>query len=92
MRDVARTDGNQADIYAALRKVGAEVFDLSRVGGGCADTLVYYGGKLQLMEVKMPDGELNPKQRKFHARFPVTIVKSIEKAYMMIGLLGVMEK
>ena len=91
MREIARTDGNQKDIYLALRKVNAEVFDLSRVGRGCTDSLVYFNGRLHLMEIKMPGRKLNPKQIKFKARFPVTVVESEEDALRMIGLLGVME-
>ena len=66
---------------------GAEVFDLSTVGGGCPDLLVYHPAtkRLQLIEVK--DGRkppsarpLTPDQVKFHKRFPVTVVINLEGA------------
>ena len=62
MRRAARVDANQAEIVAALRKVGCSVLDLSAVGGGCPDILVGRRGKNLLIEVK--DGTKPPSKRR----------------------------
>ena len=62
MRRAARTDDNHAAVMRCLRKAGAEVTDLSKVGQGCPDLLVSHAGKWYLVEVK--DGQKAPSQRK----------------------------
>jgi hypothetical protein len=52
MRRAARTDANQAEIVAALRKIGATVQPLHQVGAGCPDLLVGFRGVNWLIEVK----------------------------------------
>ncbi len=52
MRLRARVDANQSEIVSAFRKMGATVFDLSRVGRGCPDLLVGRAGKTYLVEIK----------------------------------------
>ena len=47
MRRAARTDAPHKAIVSALRKVGCQVLDLSRVGRGCPDLLVRVPGQLQ---------------------------------------------
>jgi hypothetical protein len=80
-----RTDGNHADIRDAMREAGAEVEDMSGSGKGMPDTLVYTpDGRLLLVEIKMPKGTLTPPQVRFHARFPVHIVRSAEEAVALI--------
>lgn len=57
-----RTDANQSEIVSALRKVGASVLDLSKVGHSCPDLLVGFRGKNYLLEIK--DGAKKPSARK----------------------------
>lgn len=80
-----RTDGNHAAIRDAMRKAGAEVEDLSGTGKGMPDTLVYTAdGRLLLVEIKMPKGTLTAAQVRFHARFPVHIVRTVEAAVNLV--------
>ena len=58
----ARADANQPEIIEGLRAVGATVKTLHRVGMGCPDLLVGYGGNNYLIEVK--DGSKPPSSRK----------------------------
>jgi hypothetical protein len=80
-----RTDGNHAEIRQAMRDAGAEVEDLSGSGKGMPDTLVWtpHTG-LMLVEIKMPKGTLTAHQVRFHARFPVHIVRSVDDAMRLI--------
>jgi hypothetical protein len=87
MRRAARTDSNQMDIVAALRKAGASVTILSSVGHGVPDLLVGHRGENTLMEVK--DSEKPPSQRKLTPdeqawhdawRGNVWIVESVKEA------------
>ena len=80
-----RTDGNHAEIRDAMRAAGAEVEDLSGSGKGMPDTLVYTSdGRLLLVEIKMPKGTLTAPQVRFHARFPVHIVRTVEAALELV--------
>ena len=81
-----RTDGNHAEIRDAMRKAGAEVEDLSGSGKGMPDTLVWtkHTGLL-LVEIKMPKGTLTAPQVRFHARFPVHIVRTVEAALELVS-------
>ena len=80
-----RTDGNHAEIRQAMRDAGAEVEDLSGSGKGMPDALVWtrHTG-LILVEIKMPKGTLTAHQVRFHARFPVHIVRSVDDAMRLI--------
>ena len=81
-----RPDGNHAEIRDAMRKAGAEVEDLSGSGKGMPDTLVYTSdGRLLLVEIKMPKGTLTAPQVRFHARFPVHIVRTVEAALELVA-------
>lgn len=62
MRRAAKVDANQAEIVAALRKVGASVTPIHMVGSGCPDLLVGFGGRTLVLEVK--DGAKPPSARK----------------------------
>jgi len=91
IRRAARTDANQTEIVAALRKVGCEVLSLAAVGSGCPDLLVLGPDKvLRLIEVK--DGEksasrraLTPHQVKFHERWPVHVAKDWAEALNVVA-------
>lgn len=87
MRRQARVDDNQAEIVAALRKIGASVQPLHAVGSGCPDILVGWRGFNTILEIK--DGKKPPSARKltedqikWHAewRGQVTVVETVEQA------------
>ena len=79
---IARVDANQKSIVAALRKIGARVLHLHRVGGGCPDLLACYRGRNVLLEVKLPGEKPNAKQIAFHAEWggELHIVQSPQEA------------
>ena len=56
-----RVDRNQPEIVDALRKSGATVVSLARIGDGCPDLLVGYRGRTLLLEVK--DNQAIPSKR-----------------------------
>jgi soluble P-type ATPase len=87
VRRAAKVDRNQAEIVAALRKIGCKVQSLAAVGDGVPDLLVWRPSaqKLSLLECK--DGAKRPSERRltadqerFHADWPVTVVESVEQA------------
>lgn len=84
MRTAAKTDDNQRQIVAALRRAGCTVQSLAAIGKGCPDLLVSFGGHNVLVEVK--DGakvaskqHLTADQEKWHARWQskVWIVRDV---------------
>lgn len=92
MRRAARVDANHSEIVQGLRKAGCSVLDLSRVGQGCPDICVGFGGINLLMEIK--DGSKSPSARKltvdevkFHRGWSgaVTVVNSLEDAIKQIN-------
>ena len=91
MRLNGRTDANQTEIVDALRKAGADVIDMHRVGGGFPDLLISFRKCLYLMEVKTADGKLNEAEVRWHKRhgveMPVYIVHSIDEALKVIGVI-----
>jgi len=86
MRWAARTDGNQSDLIKELRKIGADVADTSRLGGGFPDLVVGYRGTNYLIEVKDPkqkpsDRKLTPKEKDFFDRWgsgPCFVVETLD--------------
>lgn len=91
MRRQARVDDNQAEIVAALRKIGASVQPLHAVGSGCPDILVGWRGFNTILEIK--DGKkppsarkLTPDQEKWHAAWmgQVTVVETVEQAILAV--------
>ena len=87
MRQAARVDANQESIVAGLKRAGCEVLSLARVGQGCPDILALRGSNLFLMEIKTDGGTLNAAQIAFAKRFPVHVVRSIEGALAVVGLM-----
>lgn len=88
----ARTDHNQKRIVEALRRVGATVFSLHKVGQGCPDLLVGYRGRNLLIEVKNSDQvkskrKLTPDEKQFHEswRGQVAIVETVDEALMVLN-------
>ena len=95
MRRKAKTDRNQAEIVAALRKAGATVQPLHAVGQGCPDLLVGYRGVNWLIEVKdfaasATDRKLNPRQVEWHDGWKgqVARVETVGAALAVIGAIG----
>ena len=58
----SKRDCYHRELVGQLRNMGASVQDLSRVGYGCPDLLIGFHCSNLLMELKRPDGKLNPKQ------------------------------
>lgn len=82
-----RTDANDSEIVEVLRKLGAEVVDLSQVGRGVPDKLVYYKKRFHLIEIKNkgPCGwKYTPSQKKFMEKhtMPVATIDSVDSAIM----------
>lgn len=77
-----RTDTNHRQIIGALRKIGCEVLDLSRVGHGCPDAVCKLGFKIKFMEFKHAGRKPNPEQREWHKRWlpHVVVVETAEQA------------
>jgi hypothetical protein len=83
-----RVDENQAEIIAALRKIGCCVIDLSGSGGGVMDLVVCLRGKIWLCEIKNPtkpkSGQcLTPAQIEMHraiadAGCEVKIIRTVD--------------
>ena len=85
MRQAARTDANHRAIVTALRKAGAQVLDLHRVGNDCPDLLVNsVAGELFLMEIKSGRAKQTAGQRAFARRWPVTVVRTPDEALCAI--------
>jgi hypothetical protein len=94
MRRAAKTDRNQTEIVAALRKVGATVQSLAAVGDGVPDLLVGFRRETYLLEVK--DGkkppsarELTPDQVRWHTEWFggfCVVVNSAGEALTAIGV------
>jgi hypothetical protein len=93
MRRAARVDGNQAEIVAALRSVGASVATCHAVGQGFPDLAVGWQGGTYLLEIKDPskpksDQKLTPSQVAWHEtwRGHVAVVKTVRDALEAIGI------
>jgi len=93
-RYAAASDGNQPEIVAALRAVGATVKTCQSVGQGFPDLVVAYSGVNHLIEVKDPTQPkhrhaLTPAQVEFHATWagPIHIVFTAKQALEAIGAL-----
>ena len=95
MRRASAADGNQKEIVAALRAVGAMVIPCHAVGQGFPDLVVGYAWQTWLIEVKDPSQpkhrhELTPAQKLFHAAWPgrpIAKVFTVKEALQVIGAL-----
>lgn len=68
-----KVDANQGEIVSALRSLGCHVLELSAVGGGVPDLVVWHrdGIRARLVEIKNPltRGKLNDVQTQWHANW-----------------------
>lgn len=94
MRRAARTDANHSKVVKALRRVGASVQDLSRVGDGCPDLLVGFRQRTFVLAVKdgaknESDRKLTSEQVRWHQSWQgqKAIVLSEEEALKAIGAI-----
>ena len=92
MRRSAKVDANQAEIVAALRKVGAHVQSLAVIGKGCPDLLVSHRNRWHLIEIKDPakppsKRALTEDQVEWHrrAQAPVRVVLSATDAILALS-------
>ena len=90
MRLDAKTDSNQSEIVAALRKVGCSVELLHRVGRDSPDILVGRAGLNFLIECKSAGGQLSEGQQKWHEHWAgqVDVAWTLEDALQIVGLLS----
>ncbi len=93
MRLNARKDANQTEIAEALRRAGASVEFLHRLGGGIPDLLVGISGRNYILEVKAcapskAESHLTPDQKRWFAswRGQKAIVTSAAGALKAVGL------
>lgn len=91
MRRKARVDGNQAEIVAGLRRIGASVRSVAGVGAGFPDLAVGFRGRNYLLECKDPrqvpsKRVLTPAEDDFHAEWTgqVAIVETAEEAIKVV--------
>lgn len=81
MRLRAKVDRNQKDVVEALRKSGALVESLARLGRGCPDIVCAKHGRVVLMEIKHGKGKLTAAQQTWMANgWPIYLVRSPEDA------------
>lgn len=82
-----RTDGTHAAIRDGLRELGAEVTDLSGVGGGIPDMIVRWRGRSVWMDAKTSGGGETSLQSDLWPRLPggpVIVARSVEDAVSQI--------
>lgn len=89
-----RTDANQAEIAAGLRRAGCRVKDLHIVGGGVPDLLSAHHnsiprGQNWLLECKVKGGRLTDDESEFFRDWPgqKAIVYCVEDGLRVMGLL-----
>lgn len=84
-----RTDANQAEIVAALRKAGCSVQDIHTVGKGCPDILVGHAGRCFVFECKVKGGRLTDDEQKWWLawRGQWDTIYSAEDALRIMGLI-----
>lgn len=80
MRHLHRVDANQAEIIAALRRIGYSVLSLTKMGNGCPDLLASRAKQNLLLEVKSDRGELRESQSDFAKTWnaPVYVVRNAD--------------
>lgn len=87
-RNGGHPDTNQQPIVEALKKCGASVQSITRVGHGCPDLLVGFRRRTFLLEVKSDTGQLDDFQVDWHREWrglPVDVVRTPLEALQAIG-------
>lgn len=88
----AKTDANQKELVAVMRKLGMSVAITSNAHDGFTDTVVGYGGVTVLVEIK--DGnkplsrrKLTPAQVDFHGAFKgaITVIETVDQAIELVN-------
>lgn len=86
-----KRDSNQAEIVAALRRVGAMVDDQAEFGGGRPDIIVGFRKQNFRLEIKTKTGKLNKRQQEFHRLWSecgqICVVRTIDEALKAIGAI-----
>jgi Holliday junction resolvase len=86
-----RTDANHKDITKVFRDAGAYVIDLSRVGKGCPDLCIGYGGLTVLVEIKSSEKAKYTEDQEFFLQGwqggAVCRINDIQGAQTLIGLI-----
>ena len=85
-----RVDVNQAEIVAALRKVGCSVQHLHELGQGCPDLVVGYRGHNYLLEIKSSDkAKMTPLEVWWHQEWKGQIVRvdTVDEALAALGAI-----
>lgn len=83
MRRAARRDANEGDIVSALERAGALVLRLNRF-----DLLVYFRGRLLMMDAKMPAGRATMAQKQLSlVGWPLHFVHDVDEALRLLGVL-----
>src|SRR3990167_7103533 len=87
MRRIARVDRNQAQITAALRKIGASVQPIHTVGMGVPDLLIGFRSKNYLMECKAGKEKLTQMEADWMAGWKgqCCVVRSPEEAILTVA-------
>ncbi len=82
-RYAVRRDATERDIVSALRKVGAHVLVLDAF-----DLLVWYRGKLSMLDCKVPKGKATAAQEALtRAGWPLVYVETADAALKAVGAL-----
>jgi hypothetical protein len=97
MRRAAKVDRNHGEVVNALRLVGCNVQDLSKVGDGCPDLLIGIPTVRKLVFAEIKDGtkppcerRLTPAQQKWHEQwegYPVHVVESVSDALAIVAAI-----
>lgn len=84
-----RRDANHHELTALAEQLGAYVIDLSQLGQGHPDLLVYHCriGWFPV-EVKGPKGTLSQAQKDLHVRVPIYTWRVSEDVYRTLGLIA----
>ena len=82
MRTAAKVDENQPEIVAVARDMHASVALTHQLGKGFPDAVLGLYGLNLLWEIKTEDGDLNDREKRFHAawRGQIKVVRSAEEA------------
>lgn len=91
MRKYGKKDSNHKEIVLAYLALGAVCFDMSAMGNGFPDLLVWYKNNFYLVEIKSKDGKLTKDQIKFIYEnkiygIKVHVVKTKIEALSVIGI------